>query len=106
MTDSYAPKPEDRFTFGLWTVGNPGKDPFGPAVRPTQDPCDLVRMLGEIGAWGVNLHDNDLIPLLINDKLYFAAFSVANGITQEITQNLIQENFITAHSKFAWLRFK
>ncbi|MBT6541890.1 MAG: xylose isomerase [Planctomycetes bacterium] len=62
MTDSYAPKPEDRFTFGLWTVGNPGKDPFGPAVRPTQDPCDLVRMLGEIGAWGVNLHDNDLIP--------------------------------------------
>ncbi|RUA09882.1 MAG: xylose isomerase [Bacillota bacterium] len=62
MTDRYAPKPEDRFTFGLWTVGNPGRDPFGPAVRPTQDPCDLVRMLGKIGAWGVNLHDNDLIP--------------------------------------------
>ena len=62
MTDRYAPKPEDRFTFGLWTVGNPGRDPFGPAVRPTQDPCDLVRKLGEIGAWGVNLHDNDLIP--------------------------------------------
>lgn len=62
MTDRYAPKPEDRFTFGLWTVGNPGRDPFGPAVRPTQDPCDLVRMLGEIGAWGVNLHDNDLVP--------------------------------------------
>jgi xylose isomerase len=62
MSDRYAPKPEDRFTFGLWTVGNPGKDPFGPAVRPTQDPCDLVRKLGEIGAWGVNLHDNDLIP--------------------------------------------
>ena len=62
MTDRYAPKPEDRFTFGLWTVGNPGRDPFGPAVRPTQNPCDLVRKLGEIGAWGVNLHDNDLIP--------------------------------------------
>ncbi len=62
MTDAYAPRPEDRFTFGLWTVGNPGSDPFGPAVRATQDPCDLVRMLGEIGAWGVNLHDNDLIP--------------------------------------------
>ena len=62
MTDRYAPKPEDRFTFGLWTVGNPGRDPFGPSVRPTQDPCDLVRKLGEIGAWGVNLHDNDLIP--------------------------------------------
>ena len=62
MSDRYAPSPEDRFTFGLWTVGNPGRDPFGPAVRPTQDPCDLVRKLGEIGAWGVNLHDNDLVP--------------------------------------------
>ncbi|MEC9477156.1 MAG: xylose isomerase [Planctomycetota bacterium] len=62
MTDRYAPTPEDRFTFGLWTVGNPGRDPFGPAVRPTQDPCDLVRKLGEIGAYGVNLHDNDLVP--------------------------------------------
>ncbi|OUU23338.1 MAG: xylose isomerase [Planctomycetia bacterium TMED53] len=59
---SYAPTPEDRFTFGLWTVGNPGRDPFGEAVRPVQDPCDIVRKLGEIGAYGVNLHDNDLVP--------------------------------------------
>ena len=62
MNDVYAPTPEDRFTFGLWTVGNPGADPFGPAVRPKQDPCEIVRKLGEIGAWGVNLHDNDLVP--------------------------------------------
>lgn len=62
MSDSYAPTAEDRFTFGLWTVGNPGRDPFGEAVRPIQDPCDIVRKLGELGAYGVNLHDNDLVP--------------------------------------------
>ena len=62
MSDRYAPTPEDRFTFGLWTVGNPGRDPFGAAVRPSLDPCDIVRKLGELGAYGVNLHDNDLVP--------------------------------------------
>ena len=61
MPDLYAPTPEDRFTFGLWTVGNPGRDPFGAAVRPSLDPCDIVRKLGELGAYGVNLHDNDLV---------------------------------------------
>lgn len=57
------PTPDDHFTFGLWTVGNRGRDPFGEPVRPVQDPNHLVRMLAECGAWGVNLHDNDLIPL-------------------------------------------
>ena len=33
MTDRYSPRPEDKFTFGLWTVGNRGRDPFGDAVR-------------------------------------------------------------------------
>ncbi len=60
--DSFDPRREDRFTFGLWTVGNPGRDPFGEAVRPIADPCRLVAKLGEIGAYGVNLHDNDLVP--------------------------------------------
>src|SRR5438477_4703046 len=59
---SFAPAPEDRFSFGLWTVGNPGRDPFGEAVRPVQKPTHLVRKLAECGAWGVNLHDNDLVP--------------------------------------------
>ncbi len=63
MSDLYQPKPEHRFTFGLWTVGNPGGDPFGAAVRPAQDPASLVRLLGEVGAYGVNFHDNDLIPI-------------------------------------------
>ncbi len=53
---------DDRFTFGLWTVGNPGRDPFGEPVRPVQDPCRIAKKLGEIGAYGVNLHDNDLVP--------------------------------------------
>jgi len=59
---SFEPTPDDRFSFGLWTVGNPGRDPFGHAVRPVLDPCDIVAKLGEIGAWGVNLHDEDLVP--------------------------------------------
>jgi xylose isomerase len=61
--DGFSPTAADRFSFGLWTVGNPGRDPFGAAVRPVQDACHLVRKLGECGAWGVNLHDEDLVPL-------------------------------------------
>ena len=57
------PTPADRFSFGLWTVGNTGRDMWGDAVRPVADPCRLVAKLGEIGAWGVNLHDNDLVPI-------------------------------------------
>jgi len=60
--DAFAPTKDDQFTFGLWTVGNPGRDPFGDPVRPVQDPNHLVRKLAECGAYGVNLHDNDLVP--------------------------------------------
>jgi xylose isomerase len=60
--DPFDPTRDDRFTFGLWTVGNPGRDPFGDAVRPIQDPNHIVRKLAECGAMGVNLHDNDLVP--------------------------------------------
>src|SRR3954470_16627456 len=61
--DKYAPRPEHKFTFGLWTVGNRGRDPFGDAVRPTLPPVEAVRMLAEVGAYGVNFHDNDLVPI-------------------------------------------
>src|SRR5215212_1848980 len=61
MSD-YTPKPEHKFTFGLWTVGNPGRDPFGEPTRAVVNPVDSVRRLSEIGAHGVNLHDNDLVP--------------------------------------------
>jgi xylose isomerase len=62
MTTPFDPTPADRFTFGLWTVGNPGRDPFGAAVRPALDPNHLVRQLARLGAFGVNLHDDDLVP--------------------------------------------
>ncbi len=63
MSDLYSPKPEHKFTFGLWTVGNPGGDAFGVDVRPRLSPANLVYLLGAVGAYGVNLHDNDLIPI-------------------------------------------
>jgi xylose isomerase len=56
------PRPEHRFTFGLWTVGNPGRDPFGGPTREPLDPVDSVRRLAELGAWGISLHDEDLVP--------------------------------------------
>lgn len=59
---SYEPKKEDKFSFGLWAVGNKGRDPFGEATREGFDPIQIVQKLAEIGCWGVNLHDNDLIP--------------------------------------------
>ncbi len=59
----YDPRPEDRFTFGLWTVGWRGRDPFGAESRPPLDPLDAVQLLAEVGAYGVNFHDNDLVPI-------------------------------------------
>lgn len=63
MPDQFEPKPEDKFTFGLWTVGNVGRDPFGTPVREPLSPVDLVHLLAEVGAYGVNFHDNDLVPI-------------------------------------------
>ncbi|MFL6276656.1 MAG: xylose isomerase [Blastocatellia bacterium] len=62
-TDNYTPRPEHKFTFGLWTVGNRGRDPFGDAVRESLSATEIVKMLAEVGAYGVNLHDNDLVPI-------------------------------------------
>jgi xylose isomerase len=59
----FSPRPEDKFTFGLWTVGNRGRDPFGEAVRPSLPPVNIVHLLAEVGAMGVNFHDNDLVPI-------------------------------------------
>ena len=60
--DLYEPRSGDRFTFGLWTVGNRGRDPFGHETRPPLDPVDAVHRLAELGAYGVNFHDDDLVP--------------------------------------------
>ena len=59
---AHTPRPEHHFTFGLWTVGNIGRDPFGEPVRATLAPTHTVRKLAELGAYGVNLHDEDLVP--------------------------------------------
>lgn len=63
MSDPYQPKPEHKFTFGLWTVGSIGRDPFGGPVREPKSPIELVHLLAEVGAYGVNFHDNDLVPI-------------------------------------------
>jgi xylose isomerase len=60
---TYTPKPENKFSFGLWTVGNIGRDPFGEPVRQAISPVEIVHLLAEVNAWGVNFHDNDLVPI-------------------------------------------
>jgi xylose isomerase len=59
----YEPKAEHKFTFGLWTVSNVGRDPFGDAVREPLSPVKIIHLLSEVGAWGANFHDNDLVPI-------------------------------------------
>src|SRR3954447_9534067 len=62
MTQSLTPTPDDKFTFGLWTVGWQGRDPFGDATRRALDPVESVHRLPQPGAYGVTFHDDDLIP--------------------------------------------
>lgn len=63
MADSYRPDPKMKFTFGLWTVGNTGRDPFGEPTRAKLSTSEICQILGEVGAYGVNFHDNDAIPI-------------------------------------------
>ena len=63
MTPSFQPQPEHRFTFGLWTVGNIGRDPFGEPTRKPLSSVEIVHLLADVGAYGVNFHDNDLVPI-------------------------------------------
>jgi xylose isomerase len=66
--DGPRPTPEDRFSFGLWTVGWRASDPFGDPTRPPLDPVETVHRLAELGAWGVTFHDDDLIPFGSDDN--------------------------------------
>lgn len=59
----FEPTKADKFAFGLWTVGNRGADPFGGPVRPPVSPLTTVERLSKLGAWGISLHDNDLVPI-------------------------------------------
>jgi xylose isomerase len=58
--DACVPAREDKFSFGIWTVGWQGVDVFGSAVRPPMPADRAVRKLAELGAYGVNFHDNDV----------------------------------------------
>ena len=62
-----APRSEDKFSFGLWSVGWLGVDPFGTATRPALDPREYAERLAELGAWGVTFHDNDVFPFGADD---------------------------------------
>jgi xylose isomerase len=68
MTQSLTPTPDDKFTFGLWTVGWQGRDPFGDATRRALDPAESVTRLAELGAYGVTFHDNDVFPFGSSDS--------------------------------------
>jgi xylose isomerase len=105
------PSPTDRFTFGLWTVGNRGRDPFGEFVRPPLDPCVAVRRLGEIGAWGVNFHDNDLVPIdaspserdrIVRDfrrALEATGVTVPMATTNLFTDPVFKDGAFTSHDR-------
>jgi xylose isomerase len=67
MTET-RPTPDDKFSFGLWTVGWPARDPFGDATRAALEPVDTVHKLAELGAWGVSFHDDDLVPFGSDDS--------------------------------------
>src|SRR5215211_1374554 len=66
--NSPQPTKDDRFSFGLWTVGWQARDPFGDATRPLLDPVEAVHRLAELGAYGITFHDDDLIPFGSDDS--------------------------------------
>jgi len=89
------PRPEDRFSFGLWTVGWQARDPFGDATRPAIDPVETVHRLAELGAWGVTFHDDDLVPAGSGEvvrqehvKRFRAALDETGLVVPMVTTNL------------------
>jgi xylose isomerase len=87
--EEYRPNPKHKFTFGLWTVGNRGKDPFGDDVRPALDPNDSVRKLAELGAYGISMHDNDLVP-------FGASASERDAIVRRFRKTLEETGVVVA----------
>ena len=89
------PTPEDRFSFGLWTVGWVARDPFGDATRAAVDPVESVRRLAGLGAWGVSFHDDDLVPFGSDEgareqhvKRFRAALDETGLVVPMMTTNL------------------
>jgi xylose isomerase len=95
VTVSLTPRPADKFTFGLWTVGWQARDPFGDATRAPVDPVESVHRLAELGAYGVTFHDDDLVPFGAADaarqdhiKRFRAALDETGLTTPMLTTNL------------------
>jgi xylose isomerase len=89
------PTRDDKFTFGLWTVGWQARDPFGDATRDAVDPVETVHRLAELGAYGITFHDDDLIPFGSDDasrenhiKRFRAALEETGLVVPMATTNL------------------
>jgi xylose isomerase len=108
---SVQPTREDKFSFGLWTVGWQARDPFGDATRPALDPVESVHRLAELGAYGVTFHDDDLIPFGSDDaarenhvKRFRAALEETGLVVPMVTTNLFthpvfKEGALTANDR-------
>lgn len=106
-----SPTKNDRFSFGLWTVGWAGQDPFGVATRAPLEPVEALHKLAELGAWGVTFHDNDLFPFGADAKTRDAVLSQfrvgleSTGLTVPmVTTNLsthpiFKEGALTANNR-------
>jgi xylose isomerase len=105
------PTREDKFTFGMWTVGWPARDPFGDATRPALDPVESVHRLAELGAYGVTFHDDDVIPFGSDTtardnhvKRFRAALDETGLVVPMVTTNLFthpvfKEGGLTANDR-------
>ncbi len=84
MGKTYKPAKSDKFAFGLWTVMNRGADPFGAPTRKPLDPLEAIRRLGEMGVYGYEFHDNDIIPIgtpaAQRDKLIKRAKQIGDSV--------------------------
>jgi xylose isomerase len=108
MADPYAATPSDRFSFGLWTVGHRGQDPFGVSTRPPIEPEEITARLAEVGAWGVCLHDDDLVPFgssaaerdrivaRFGDAVAAAGLCVSMATVNLFTQPVFRDGALTA----------
>jgi xylose isomerase len=88
------PTPADKFSFGLWTVGYTGIDPFGVATRPVLDPVEAVHRLAELGAWGITLHDDDLIPFGTSES---DREKIIARFTEALTETGLQAPMLTTN---------
>jgi xylose isomerase len=110
-SDRFVPSRDDHFSFGLWTVGWQGVDVFGTAVRPPMPADRAVRKLAELGAHGVNFHDNDVFPFdasetdrarLISDFIKALADTglvVTTATTNLFSHPMFREGAFTANDR-------